>query len=178
MPNSENPHVLQNNPGDSPRETNRVYRTVNDDNRRTVQHTPLSRTSSWVAVFLLGGWRVALAVMLIFFFLVNWVLFGNHISGANPAVTVAGLPVESTMLPTLTVAMTTAQVRVNGTGAAGLFLRKAPSRSAEVVKTLNDGTVLDIVGNNKTAEDVEWRNVRDSDGNEGWVSAGYVVPVN
>ena len=40
-----------------------------------------------------------------------------------------------------------------------------------------DGTTLQIVGANKTVDDVVWRNVRDSDGNEGWVSAGYVVPI-
>jgi SH3-like domain-containing protein len=58
-----------------------------------------------------------------------------------------------------------------------LFLRQAPSRTAEVLKTLPDGTTLQVVGANKTVEDVVWRNVRDSDGNEGWVSAGYVVPI-
>jgi SH3-like domain-containing protein len=84
---------------------------------------------------------------------------------------------DATSLPTMTVSMSNAQVRVNGTGAAGLFLRKDPSRTAEVLKTLPDGTTLQIVGANKTVDDVVWRNVRDSDGNEGWVSAGYVVPI-
>lgn len=175
------PDDQQNNFGESPRQTDRVYRTMNDDHRRTTQRSPLSRTSSWSAIFLMGGWRLALAIILIFFIVVNWALLGSR-SSANsktPATDVVApttLP-QATMLPTMTMAISTAQVRVSGTGAAGLFLRKAPSRSAEVLKTLPDGTTLQIVGANKTVDDVVWRNVRDSNGVEGWVSAGYVVPV-
>ena len=61
------PDDQHNNFGESTRETDRVYRTMNDDHRRTTQRSPLSRTSSWSAVFLMGGWRLALAIILIFF---------------------------------------------------------------------------------------------------------------
>jgi hypothetical protein len=180
MTHYEDPDNQHNYPGEPTREADRVYRTLNDDHRRTTQRSPLSRTSSWGAVFLMGGWRLALAIILIFFIVVNWALLGNRIPSVNMAtaanVTATVLP-DATMLPTMTVSIVNAQVRVNGTGAAGLFLRKAPSRTAEVLKTLPDGTTLQVVGANKTVEDVVWRNVRDSDGNEGWVSAGYVVPI-
>jgi hypothetical protein len=163
-------------------ESDRVYRPLNDDHRRTTQRSPLSRTSSWGAVFLMGGWRLALAIILIFFIGVNWALLGSRtpvgtpVTAADGSIVATVLP-DATMLPTMTVSIANAQVRVNGTGAAGLFLRQAPSRTAEVLKTLPDGAVLQVVGANKTVEDVVWRNVRDSDGNEGWVSAGYVVPI-
>lgn len=166
---------------ESQRDTDRVYRTINDDHRRTTQRAPLSRTSSWGAVFLMGGWRLALAIILIFFIVVNWALLGSRTSTEATApqgdVAVATMLPDTTLLPTMTVAIANAQVRVNGTGAAGLFLRKVPSRTAEVIKTVPDGTTLQIIGANKTVDDVVWRNVRDSDGNEGWVSAGYVVPI-
>lgn len=181
MTHYEDPDNQHNYQGEPTRETDRVYRTLNDDHRRTTQRSPLSRTSSWGAVFLMGGWRLALAIILIFFIVVNWALLGNRIPTGNTATAadaaVATILPDATMLPTMTVSIANAQVRVNGTGAAGLFLRKAPSRTAEVIKTLPDGTTLQVVGANKTVEDVVWRNVRDSDGNEGWVSAGYVVPI-
>jgi hypothetical protein len=175
------PEDQDNHPSESMRDTDRQYREMNDDHRRTTQRTPLSRTSSWSAVFLMGGWRLALAIILIFFIVVTWALLGSRTTAIAPATAadaaVATVLPDATSLPTMTVSMSNAQVRVNGTGAAGLFLRKDPSRTAEVLKTLPDGTTLQIVGANKTVDDVVWRNVRDSDGNEGWVSAGYVVPI-
>jgi SH3-like domain-containing protein len=69
------------------------------------------------------------------------------------------------------------QVRVRGTGSSGLFLRKEPERADNVLRTLPDGAILQVVGANRTVGDVVWRNVRDDAGNEGWVSAAFLETV-
>lgn len=166
-------------PQDIPRtSTDERVRPMHEDHRRTTQRTPLSRTSTWSAVFLMGGWRLALALVLIFFIFVTWALLGSRTDGAvtpvatdAPALTTP----QATLYPTMTVAAGE-QVRVSGTGTSGLYLRKEPSRTSEVLKTLPEGTVLSVIGANKTMDDVVWRNVRDAAGSDGWVAADFVVP--
>jgi hypothetical protein len=155
---------------------NERMRSFNEDHRRTTQRAPLSNTSDWRAVFLMGGWRLALALVLIFFIMVLlFVLRGSAESAAPVSTDPATVQTpQATLFPTMTVAAGE-QVRVSGTGDSGLFLRKEPSRTAEPIKTLPEGTVLAIIGANKTVDDIVWRNVRDAAGSEGWVSASYVV---
>ena len=69
------------------------------------------------------------------------------------------------------------QVRVRGTGESGVFFRSEPERTSNVLRTLPEGAVLQVVGANRTVGDVVWRNVRDDDGNEGWVSAAFLETV-
>lgn len=163
--------------GDPRTTTSERLRPLHEDHRRTTQRTPLSRTNNWSAVFLMGGWRLALALVLIFFIIVNLSLLKGRTESAAPVAsdesTVALTP-QATLFPTMTVAAGE-QVRVSGTGDSGLFLRKEPSRTAEKIKTLPEGTVLEIIGANKTIDDVVWRNVRDAAGSEGWVAANFVV---
>jgi hypothetical protein len=150
-PNDRSGHPLQ---GDLRTTTSERIRPLHEDHRRTTQRTPLSNTSTWRAVFLMGGWRLALALVLIFFIFVCWALIqGNSESG---------VPVESD-----TQAMTTPQ--------ATLYPTMTVAAGAEKVKTLPEGAVLDIIGANKTVDDIVWRNVRDAAGSEGWVAASFVV---
>ena len=63
---------------------------------------------------------------------------------------------------------------VTGTGdVGGLKLRKAPN--GELIDSLPDGTVVEILGESQTAVGLEWRNVRDPKGREGWVAAQYLI---
>lgn len=162
------------------RDAERTYRTINDDHRRTTQRANLSRTSDWTAIFLMGGWRLALALVLIFFIFVCWALLSDG-SGASASsdgeAALAGTPAATT-LPTMTSTIQIEQVRVRGTGSSGLFLRKEPERRDDnVLRTLPEGAVLQVVGANRTVGDVVWRNVRDDAGNEGWVSAAFLETV-
>ncbi len=172
-PNDRSGHPLQ---GDLRTTTSERIRPLHEDHRRTTQRTPLSNTSTWRAVFLMGGWRLALALVLIFLIFVCWALIqGNSESGVPvESDTQAMTTPQATLYPTMTVAAGE-QVRVSGTGASGLFLRKDPGKTAEKVKTLPEGAVLDIIGANKTVDDIVWRNVRDAAGSEGWVAASFVV---
>lgn len=172
-----NPNDHSNYPpqGDPRTTTSDRVRALNEDHRRTTQRTPLSRTNNWSAVFLMGGWRLALALVLIFFIVVNLLLLRGHSSSATtPADSAVAATPQATLFPTMTVAAGE-QVIVSGTGSSGLFLRKEPNQTAEVLKTLPDGTVLSIIGANKTVDDRVWRNVRDATGAEGWVAASFVV---
>jgi hypothetical protein len=60
-----------------------------------------------------------------------------------------------------------AKVRVFDTG-TGLNFRKGPSRSAEAIKKLPDGTQLEVIGGPREAEGFVWWQMRDAEGVVGW----------
>ena len=161
------------------RDAERTYRTINDDHRRTTQRANLSRTGDWTAIFMMGGWRLALALVLMFFIFVSWALARGDSADASADASASAdtMALIATPLPTMTMTIQIEQVQVSGTGSAGLYMRKEASRTAEIVRTLPDGTILQIVGANKTNGDLVWRNVRDADGNEGWVAAAFVQTI-
>jgi len=69
------------------------------------------------------------------------------------------------------------RVRVANTGGTGVRLRVEPSLSARIAARLAEGTVLEIVGEDRTADGYTWRNVRVAGDSRGWVAGNYVVPV-
>jgi len=70
-----------------------------------------------------------------------------------------------------------ARVKVANTGGTGVRMRADPSKTAKVASVLPEGTTLEIVGENKTAEGLTWRNVRTAGDGRGWVAADYLVAV-
>jgi hypothetical protein len=60
-----------------------------------------------------------------------------------------------------------AKVRVFDTG-TGLNFRKGPSRGAQAIKKLPDGTVLEVIGGPREAEGFVWWQMRDTEGVVGW----------
>lgn len=68
------------------------------------------------------------------------------------------------------------RVVVINTEGDGVNMRIDPSRNAPSVVVVLDGDELEIVGPDRTAEGVTWRNVRDRLGNVGWVSAAFLGP--
>jgi hypothetical protein len=71
-----------------------------------------------------------------------------------------------------------ARVRVANTGGTGLRLRVEPSTKAQIAARLADGTILEVVGEDKTADGYTWKNVRAPGDGRGWVASNYVVPVS
>lgn len=69
------------------------------------------------------------------------------------------------------------RVRVVNTGGEGANLRDQPSGSANRVKNLPDGTILEVTGNDQAAEGKRWRPLRDSAGASGWIVTDYLEPV-
>jgi hypothetical protein len=58
----------------------------------------------------------------------------------------------------------------------GANLRTDPSRTAQSIVIVPEGDTLDVVGPDRTADGITWKNVRDRLGNTGWMSAGFLGP--
>jgi hypothetical protein len=69
-----------------------------------------------------------------------------------------------------------AQFRVTGTGAEGLFLRADHNTNGDPVKTLPEGTVVTIIGDDFSGPDRVWKHIRDPEGTEGWAAADFLKP--
>ena len=68
------------------------------------------------------------------------------------------------------------RVQVANTGGEGANLRREPSTSAQRLRVLPEGTVVEVVGPDTDAEGRRWRNVRDLDGETGWLTSNFLVP--
>jgi hypothetical protein len=69
------------------------------------------------------------------------------------------------------------RVKVAFTNGSGVNLRARASERAQRLRTMPEGTVLEIVGADETADGQTWRNVRDTTGTSGWVSGKFVARV-
>jgi hypothetical protein len=97
-------------------------------------------------------------------------------SGTSTAASTGSSPSPSTASAS-TAGSTGQKVRVANTGGTGVRLRVDPSKTARVAGVLPDGTMLDIVGPDKQAEGLTWRNVRAPGDGRGWVASDYVAAV-
>ena len=141
-----------------------------------------------------GGWRiVAIAAAVVFVLILALVLNrrarelpGN--STASNARPTAGLStgaapttgsgaalgnVAPTSAPT---AVQGVQFRVNGTGTDGLFLRSDADQNSTILATLPEGTVVTVIGEDKSGPNYTWKHVRAPDGTEGWAAADFLQP--
>lgn len=66
------------------------------------------------------------------------------------------------------------KVVVTGTEGAGLRIRVGAGTGYDRVKTVSEGTVLEIVGGPKEADGLTWYQVRDSANDTGWAAADYL----
>jgi hypothetical protein len=69
-----------------------------------------------------------------------------------------------------------ARFQVTGTGAEGLFLRPDHSTANPPLKTLPEGAIVTIVGEDFSGPDRVWKHIRDSEGTEGWAAADFLKP--
>jgi SH3-like domain-containing protein len=67
------------------------------------------------------------------------------------------------------------RVQIANTDGEGANLRREPSVNAERIRVLPEGTVVEIVGPDRPAEGRVWRNVRDADGETGWITNNFLV---
>lgn len=71
-----------------------------------------------------------------------------------------------------------AQVMVVDTGPNGLNFRREPTRSAERIRSLPEGSVYEVVGGPVSADGYTWWQLRDpSDGTTGWGAGIYLRKV-
>jgi hypothetical protein len=167
---------------------------------RRSQGLPTSR-QEFVLWLQYGGWRVLLAAGVLVVVLIGLIYLTRMPSNAASPFT---QPTESSALgaapilplqpsitprvitPTLQIAQNDtgggtagggAQFRVFNTGAEGLFLRPDHTTDGQPIKTLTDGSVVTVVGEDFSAPDRVWKHVRDAAGTDGWVAAEFLQAV-
>jgi Bacterial SH3 domain len=69
------------------------------------------------------------------------------------------------------------RVRVVNPGGGSVNVRSEPSTGADVVAQVSDAATLDIVGPNREGDGRAWRNVRTSDGKNGWIASTFLETV-
>jgi uncharacterized protein YgiM (DUF1202 family) len=69
------------------------------------------------------------------------------------------------------------KVRVANTNGSNLNLRAKAGERGQRLKSVPEGSVLEVVGADETADGIVWRNVRDTAGASGYVAAKFVVKV-
>ena len=96
-----------------------------------------------------------------------------QISAPNPTITP-----EPASPETDSAAAEGAQLRVFDTGELGLFLRAEPNTSPDnpPIKTLPDGSLVTVIGQDYTGPERVWKNIRDDEGAEGWVATEFLEP--
>jgi membrane protease YdiL (CAAX protease family) len=66
-------------------------------------------------------------------------------------------------------------VVVRGTGGSGARLRAQPGNSGPIITVIPEGAPLLVIGADRTVDGLVWRNVRASNGGEGWIAAQFVT---
>jgi hypothetical protein len=165
---------------------------------RRSQGLPSSR-QEFVLWLQYGGWRMLLAASVLAVVLIGLIYITRMPSDASspfgtpteaPAFGEAPiLPIQPTVTPrvitpTLAIAQNGAgaasggaQFRVFNTGAEGLFLRPDHSTEGAPLKTLPEGTIVTVIGEDFSAPNRVWKHVRDPEGSEGWAAADFLQAV-
>lgn len=89
----------------------------------------------------------------------------------------AAIAGQATVLPTApaiaTPTATTPTLLVANTGGLGVYIRRTLSPS-DRIRAWPEGTNMVVVGADQQGEGRTWKNVKDPDGNVGWVPAEYL----
>lgn len=66
--------------------------------------------------------------------------------------------------------------RVGNTGGVGVYIRRTPML-VDHIRAWNDGALMEQIGPDVEAEGIRFVNVRDPDGNVGYVPSPYLIPI-
>lgn len=94
---------------------------------------------------------------------------------ATEAPTVVPTPIPPPPVAEAEPAPVPEKVKVAHTNGSNLNLRARAGEKAQRVKSLPEGSVLEIVGPDETADGLVWRNVRDQSGTVGFVAGKFVA---
>ncbi len=156
---------------------------------RRGQGLPSSR-QEFVLWMQYGGWKIvagAVVVVLLVIAMISLSRTPRSITPTAQPTALAGSGVGTSGLPSLpspTVGPLNptavpapaggARFRVINTGSEGLFLRPDHNTDQPPVKTLPDGALVTIVGQDFSGPDRVWKNVKDDEGSVGWVAADFL----
>jgi SH3-like domain-containing protein len=152
------------------------------------EQRPLQR-AQWVGLGLAAAAAVALTAGLVFLVLT---LTRPGEPRVSPTPSTAGQPaaaspspppslakVFATSTPTLAPPPTSSppgeRVQVANTDREGANLRRDATASSERIRVIPEGSVLEVVGPDRQSEGRTWRNVRDFDGETGWIPSSFLV---
>jgi hypothetical protein len=79
-----------------------------------------------------------------------------------------------TSAPSPVASPTPSSLTVGNTGGEGVFIRRTLD-AADRIRAWPDKTIMVVVGGDQQAEGRTWKNVKDPDGNVGWVPSEYLV---
>jgi uncharacterized protein YgiM (DUF1202 family) len=68
------------------------------------------------------------------------------------------------------------KVKVKASDGTGANLRDKPGQTGTVVKTIPEGAVLEVVGEDRQMDGKGWKNVNDDSGTAGWMAAELLEP--
>jgi hypothetical protein len=69
------------------------------------------------------------------------------------------------------------RVKVSFANGSGVNLRARAGERGQRLKSIPEGTLLEVVGTDETADGTVWRNVRDAGGTTGWMSGKFLAKV-
>jgi hypothetical protein len=103
---------------------------------------------------------------------------------ASSAIAPAAQPVEAVVptpipAPVLTPEPAPApeRVKVSFANGSGVNLRARAGERGQRLKSIPEGTLLEVVGADETADGTIWRHVRDAGGTTGWMSGKFLAKV-
>jgi len=68
------------------------------------------------------------------------------------------------------------KVKVKESDGTGANLRDKPGQTGTVVKTIPEGAVLEVIGEDKQMDGKAWKNVKDEGGTTGWMASELLEP--
>jgi len=180
--------------------SDRNWRGERATRRRRTASLPSSRQefALWLQY---GGWRVVSVAAAVVILLVLGMVVLRGLNRAPLAISTptagpaaANQPPLIQALPTVTPAISAtaaiasqgtsgtsgsssgAKFSVTNTGDQGLFLRPDHNTNSDPIKTLPDGSVVTVIGEDFSGPDRVWKHVRDAEGSEGWAAADFLKP--
>jgi hypothetical protein len=67
------------------------------------------------------------------------------------------------------------RLKVANTNGSGVNLRARAGERGQRLKTMPEGSGLEVIGADETADGIVWRNVKDASGTSGWVAGKFVA---
>jgi hypothetical protein len=67
-------------------------------------------------------------------------------------------------------------VKVKDTDGSGANMRDKPGQTGTVMKTIPEGTTLEVIGEDRQMDGKTWKNVKDESGAQGWIAAELLEP--
>ena len=97
------------------------------------------------------------------------------VSSAPAVPGVEGSPIAASASPSPAVAAG-ARLKVVNTDNQGVRFRQRPSAQGQVLRSLAEGTVVEVAGPDASADGIAWKNVREPSGAVGWVASEFLAP--